>query len=134
MAVTTVPVAPASTAATAEPRVQRNRRTSPTATILLLLGAAYCLMPVLWVVVASTKSASELFTTFTFAPSTQRGTQDMYSRSLEQLASERPRELRATSKTASTAGKARRSRKPLRRQTGWALVSIGLRLAESGSR
>ncbi|MEV4343760.1 carbohydrate ABC transporter permease [Actinoplanes sp. NPDC049596] len=70
MAVTTVPVAPASTAATAEPRVQRNRRTSPTATILLLLGAAYCLMPVLWVVVASTKSASELFNTFTFMPST----------------------------------------------------------------
>jgi multiple sugar transport system permease protein len=70
MAVTTVPVVPPSTTATAAPRVRRNRRTSPTATILLLLGAAYCLMPVLWVVVASTKSASELFTTFTFTPST----------------------------------------------------------------
>ncbi|XVV09658.1 carbohydrate ABC transporter permease [Actinoplanes sp. CA-131856] len=69
MAVTTVPVAPVKEAAVA-PRVQRNRRTSPTATILLLLGAAYCLMPVLWVLVASTKSASELFNTFTFMPST----------------------------------------------------------------
>ncbi|SNY54178.1 carbohydrate ABC transporter permease [Paractinoplanes atraurantiacus] len=70
MAVTTVPVAPAQAPATVAPRVQRNRRTSPTATILLLLGAAYCLMPVLWVLVASTKSASELFNTFTFMPST----------------------------------------------------------------
>ncbi|GAA0487184.1 sugar ABC transporter permease [Paractinoplanes deccanensis] len=70
MAVTTVPVVPTTTGATTAPRVQRHRRTSPTATILLLLGAAYCLMPVLWVLIASTKSASELFTTFTFTPST----------------------------------------------------------------
>ncbi|WP_236030040.1 carbohydrate ABC transporter permease [Paractinoplanes lichenicola] len=46
------------------------RRVSPTATVLLLLGAAYCLLPVLWVLIASTKSASELFNTFTFLPST----------------------------------------------------------------
>ncbi|AGL20010.1 carbohydrate ABC transporter permease [Actinoplanes sp. N902-109] len=45
-------------------------RRSPTATVLLLLGAAYCLLPVLWVLIASTKSASELFSSFTFAPST----------------------------------------------------------------
>jgi multiple sugar transport system permease protein len=45
-------------------------RRSPTATILLLLGAAYCLVPVLWVLIASTKNASELFSTFTFSPST----------------------------------------------------------------
>ncbi len=70
MAVTTVPVVPPRTAPAPAPRMQKNRRTSPTATILLLLGAAYCLMPVLWVLVASTKSASELFTTFTFMPST----------------------------------------------------------------
>ncbi|WP_459645361.1 carbohydrate ABC transporter permease [Kineococcus sp. NUM-3379] len=37
---------------------------------MLLLGAAYCLLPVLWVLIASTKSAAELFATFTFAPST----------------------------------------------------------------
>jgi multiple sugar transport system permease protein len=43
---------------------------SPIATTLLLLGAAYCLLPVLWVLIASSKSASELFSTFTLAPST----------------------------------------------------------------
>lgn len=43
---------------------------SPVATTLLLLGAAYCLLPVLWVLIASSKSAAELFATFTLAPST----------------------------------------------------------------
>ncbi|MEV6300218.1 carbohydrate ABC transporter permease [Actinoplanes sp. NPDC051861] len=43
---------------------------SPLATTLLLLGAAYCLLPVLWVLIASTKSAGELFSTFTLSPST----------------------------------------------------------------
>ena len=38
-------------------------------TAVLLLGALYCLLPVAWVVIASTKDASELFSTFTFAPS-----------------------------------------------------------------
>ncbi len=45
-------------------------RRSPLATTLLLLGAAYCLLPVLWVLIASSKSASELFSTFTLSPST----------------------------------------------------------------
>ncbi|MFI9768964.1 carbohydrate ABC transporter permease [Streptomyces sp. NPDC052415] len=40
----------------------------PTAT--LLIGALYCLLPVAWVVVAATKSGSELFSTFTFLPGT----------------------------------------------------------------
>jgi multiple sugar transport system permease protein len=39
-------------------------------TALLLLGAAYCLLPVAWVVIASTKSGHELFSTFTFLPGT----------------------------------------------------------------
>jgi len=39
-------------------------------TILLLIGAVYCLFPVFWVLMASSKSASELFSTFTLAPST----------------------------------------------------------------
>ncbi|BBH68135.1 sugar ABC transporter permease [Actinoplanes sp. OR16] len=47
-----------------------SRRRSPVATTLLLLGAAYCLLPVLWVLIASSKSAGELFSTFTLAPST----------------------------------------------------------------
>ncbi|MDR1824758.1 MAG: carbohydrate ABC transporter permease [Bifidobacteriaceae bacterium] len=38
-------------------------------TIILLLGAFYCLMPVAWVLMAATKSTAELFGTFTFSPS-----------------------------------------------------------------
>ncbi len=37
-------------------------------TIVLLVGAIYCLIPVAWVIVASSKSPGELFSTFTFAP------------------------------------------------------------------
>jgi multiple sugar transport system permease protein len=36
--------------------------------VVLALGALYCLVPVVWVLVASTKSSSELFSTFTFLP------------------------------------------------------------------
>ncbi|WP_189750856.1 carbohydrate ABC transporter permease, partial [Streptomyces tendae] len=39
-------------------------------TVTLLLGAVYCLLPVMWVVIASTKSGRELFSTFTFWPGT----------------------------------------------------------------
>jgi multiple sugar transport system permease protein len=39
-------------------------------TLVLLAGAVYCLLPVAWVVTAATKSNSELFSTFTFAPGT----------------------------------------------------------------
>ncbi len=38
------------------------------ATFVLLLGVLYCLAPIVWVVMAATKSPSELFTTFSFAP------------------------------------------------------------------
>lgn len=38
--------------------------------VVLLLGAIYCLIPVVWVFTAASKSRSELFTTFTFAPGT----------------------------------------------------------------
>ena len=54
------------------PAVRRRRgsvRPSPVSTAVLLVGAAYCLLPVAWVLIASTKSAGELFSTFTFAPS-----------------------------------------------------------------
>jgi len=40
----------------------------------------------------------------------------------------------ATTRSAKPASRAQSAIKPLRRQTGWALVSIGLRLAESGNR
>ncbi|HWO65424.1 MAG TPA: carbohydrate ABC transporter permease [Umezawaea sp.] len=39
-------------------------------TVVLLIGAAYCLLPVAWVVVAATKSSGELFATSTFSPGT----------------------------------------------------------------
>lgn len=37
-------------------------------TLVLIVGAIYCLIPVAWVFVAASKTKSELFTTFTFAP------------------------------------------------------------------
>jgi multiple sugar transport system permease protein len=37
-------------------------------TVVLIAGAVYCLIPVVWVFTAASKSRSELFTTFTFAP------------------------------------------------------------------
>jgi multiple sugar transport system permease protein len=47
----------------------RKRASTPRlATTVLLLGALYCLIPVAWVVIASSKSPRELFTTFSFAP------------------------------------------------------------------
>jgi multiple sugar transport system permease protein len=49
---------------------RRPERSSPLATTALLLGAAYCLLPVVWVLIASTKSPAQLFDSFTFAPST----------------------------------------------------------------
>jgi multiple sugar transport system permease protein len=38
------------------------------AAVVLLIGAAYCLLPVAWVVIAATKGTSELFSTSTFVP------------------------------------------------------------------
>lgn len=42
-------------------------------TLILLVGALYCLLPVAWVLIASTKSPTELFSTFTFSPSFHGG-------------------------------------------------------------
>ncbi|WP_125776918.1 carbohydrate ABC transporter permease [Antribacter gilvus] len=50
--------------------VRSATRPSVPATAILILGALYCLLPVAWVVLASTKSAGELFSTLTFLPST----------------------------------------------------------------
>jgi len=38
------------------------------ASVVLLIGAAYCLLPVAWVVIAATKGSSELFSTSTLVP------------------------------------------------------------------
>ena len=65
----------------------------------------------------------------------------MYSRQLEQLAAQHQAELRATNhrtrparaKTGPAAG-GHGLRKPIRNQTGWALVALGLKIAESSGR
>ncbi len=56
----------------AAPATRRARRPAPALlpTAILLLGAVYCLLPVVWVVAASSKTNSELFTSFSFAPGT----------------------------------------------------------------
>jgi multiple sugar transport system permease protein len=54
------------TPATARPR----QRPAIVPTAVLFLGAVYCLLPVAWVLIASTKNRDELFSTFTLAPST----------------------------------------------------------------
>jgi multiple sugar transport system permease protein len=60
---------PAEPATRVAPRARRRDRPSPVSTAILLVGAAYCLLPVVWVLVASSKSAGELFSTNTFSPS-----------------------------------------------------------------
>ncbi|MBN9605225.1 MAG: carbohydrate ABC transporter permease [Actinomycetales bacterium] len=60
-AVTTAPHA-------AGPRRRPGARVIPT--IILLLGALYTLFPVFWVVMASTKTSGELFSTFGLVPGT----------------------------------------------------------------
>jgi multiple sugar transport system permease protein len=52
------------------------RRGGVLPTAALLAGAVYCLLPVLWVLIAATKSRSELFSTFTYAPSFHGGLTD----------------------------------------------------------
>ena len=61
---------PAGTARETAPGPGRRRRIAMVPTVTLLLGALYCLLPVAWVVIASTKSGAELFSTFTFWPGT----------------------------------------------------------------
>jgi multiple sugar transport system permease protein len=48
----------------------RRRRAAVLPTVALLLGAVYCLVPTLWILVAATKSRSELFATATYLPGT----------------------------------------------------------------
>jgi multiple sugar transport system permease protein len=46
----------------------RDQRTAMLPTAVLLLGAAYTLLPVIWVLIASTKNNAQLFNTFTLEP------------------------------------------------------------------
>ncbi|WP_416969591.1 carbohydrate ABC transporter permease [Streptomyces sp. 4F14] len=67
LAVQKVPSA-ADTTGTAQKKPPLRSRIALVPTVALLIGAIYCLLPVAWVVVASTKSGSELFSTFSFWP------------------------------------------------------------------
>jgi multiple sugar transport system permease protein len=50
-------------------RPRRATSVSSVSIFILALGALYCLIPIVWVLTASTKSPAQLFSTFTFAPS-----------------------------------------------------------------
>ncbi|GAA2026101.1 carbohydrate ABC transporter permease [Pseudokineococcus marinus] len=68
---TTLQSAPRATTTGPSPARGRGRRSTRwLPTVVLLLGAAYCLVPVLWVLTAATKSPGELFTTVPFRPGT----------------------------------------------------------------
>jgi multiple sugar transport system permease protein len=60
--------APSAGAAPQGRRRGSERRAAVLPSAILLLGAVYCLLPVAWVLVASTKDNGQLFNTFTFAP------------------------------------------------------------------
>ena len=64
---------PVTVARTGRPR---RSRTALLPTAVLLLGAVYCLVPTLWILIASTKSRSELFSTATYLPSFGSGLVD----------------------------------------------------------
>jgi len=66
----TVLTRPRPTAARTVPATMAHRRMGLVPTALLLLGAVYCLFPVSWVLIASTKTPAELFSTTTFVPGT----------------------------------------------------------------
>jgi multiple sugar transport system permease protein len=70
MSSTTVSGPVIGTPASAEPQRRAYERPSNFATVILLIGAVYCLIPVVWVLMAATKNPAELFSTFTYAPST----------------------------------------------------------------
>ncbi|GAA4061328.1 carbohydrate ABC transporter permease [Streptomyces shaanxiensis] len=70
LAVSKTSPAAGTTPGTAQSRPPLRRRIALIPTVTLVLGAVYCLLPVAWVVIAATKSGSELFSTFTFLPGT----------------------------------------------------------------
>ena len=60
--------------------VDRRVRPAFLPTVALLLGAIYCIIPVFWLFSAATKTAGELFTTFTLVPSFNGGFQENLTR------------------------------------------------------
>ncbi|WP_036326383.1 carbohydrate ABC transporter permease [Microbispora sp. ATCC PTA-5024] len=54
-------------------RSGRRRRVALLPTVALVVGALYCIVPTLWILIASTKSPAELFSTETYLPSFSGG-------------------------------------------------------------
>lgn len=52
---------------------RRTRRVAVVPTLIIALGALYCLFPIIWVLFASTKTTPQLSSTFTFAPTFRGG-------------------------------------------------------------
>src|ERR1700749_2610931 len=69
-AATTTAVRPVSSA---RPKPSRRSRINLIPTVILLVGALYCILPVVWIVIASTKTNSELFSTPPFEPTFHGG-------------------------------------------------------------
>src|SRR5258705_13133288 len=59
--------------AAATRRQRRGSRIKLIPTVILVIGALYCVLPVLWILIASTKTNSELFSTAPFVPSFHDG-------------------------------------------------------------
>lgn len=57
----------------ASPKPSRRSRINLIPTVILLVGALYCILPVVWIVIASTKTNSELFSTPPFEPTFHGG-------------------------------------------------------------
>ena len=57
----------------ARPKPPRRSRINLLPTVILLVGALYCVLPVVWIVIASTKTNSELFSTPPFEPTFHGG-------------------------------------------------------------
>ncbi|WUH94928.1 carbohydrate ABC transporter permease [Streptomyces sp. NBC_00433] len=55
------------------PAARRPRRIAVLPTTALVLGALYCVVPTLWILVAATKSRTKLFSTDTYTPSFDLG-------------------------------------------------------------
>jgi multiple sugar transport system permease protein len=51
------------------PRSRSRRRANRSATAILVIGALYCILPALWILVAATKSNAQLFSTPPYLPS-----------------------------------------------------------------
>src|SRR5258707_8889208 len=59
--------------AAATMRQRRGSHINLIPTVILVIGALYCVLPVLWLLIASTKTNSELFSTAPFVPSFHDG-------------------------------------------------------------